>query len=168
MKKYLKIIIIVGIVLAAVLLDQLTKYISILYIPKNEADIITVIPNFFYLIEHHNTGAAWSLFQGNKFILLVIPFLAIGAFSYLVLKGNFVNMKFYTIGVALMIGGTIGNLIDRLFRGYVIDFLKFYIFSYDYPTFNVADMCLVVGTIMFAIDTLFLEPVRKNKEENYE
>lgn len=166
MKKHKNIIIIVSIVLFAVLLDHFTKYLSILHLPKGNEEMITIIPSFFYLIEHHNEGAAWSLFAGNKFILLVIPVIALIAFFYLVSKGNFVNMKFYTVGLSLMIGGTIGNLIDRIFRGYVIDFLKFYIFSYDYPTFNVADICLVVGTIMFAVDILFLETMRNKENEN--
>ncbi len=162
MKKYKNLIIILSIVGGAVLLDHLTKYLSILYLPKGNEEMLTIIPNFFYLIEHHNVGAAWSLFAGSKFILLVVPFIALAAFGYLISKGNFVNMKFYTIGLSLMIGGTIGNLIDRLFRGYVIDFFKFFIFSYDYPTFNIADICLVTGVIMFAIDILFLE-TKRNK-----
>jgi signal peptidase II len=74
-------------------------------------------------------------------------------------------MKFYSVGISLMIGGTIGNLIDRVFRGYVIDFLDFDIFGYSYPTFNVADMALVIGVIMFAIDILFLE-TRRNKRND--
>lgn len=166
MKKYKNLIIIALIVLGSILLDQLTKQLSNLYLPKGNDEMITIIPSFFYLIEHHNEGAAWSLFTGNKFVLLVIPFLALGAFFYLVSKGNFINMKFYTIGLSLMIGGTFGNLIDRIFRGFVIDFLKFFIFSYDYPTFNVADMCLVVGTIMFSIDILFLETIRNRASKN--
>lgn len=164
MKKYQKYLIIVGIVLTVILLDHLTKYLSMLYLPKHNEEMIEIIPNFFYLIEHHNTGAAWSMFEGNVFMILIVPFIALVVFFYIASKGNFINMKFYTIGVSLMIGGTIGNLIDRLFRGYVIDFLKFFIFSYDYPTFNVADMSLVIGVIMFSIDILFLESKREKKD----
>jgi len=86
-------------------------------------------------------------------------------FFYLISKSNFKTMKFYSVGISLMIGGTIGNLIDRVFRGYVIDFLDFDIFGYSYPTFNVADMALVIGVIMFAIDILFLE-TRRNKRND--
>lgn len=64
-----------------------------------------------------------------------------------------------------MIAGTIGNFIDRLSFGYVIDFLQFIFGSYVYPTFNVADMSLVTGVIMFAIDILFFEDIRNKKAQ---
>ena len=78
-------------------------------------------------------------------------------------------MKVYSIGLILMLAGTIGNYLDRIILGYVIDFLSFRFGSYHYPTFNIADICLVVGVALFAVDLLILDDKRlKKSKEPYD
>ncbi|HHT40011.1 MAG: signal peptidase II [Acholeplasmatales bacterium] len=165
MRKYLKYCYSALIALGIIALDQVTKLLAQNYLPNPNEERLKIIKNFFYLIEVHNTGAAWGMFKGSTLMLVLVPLIALVIFFYLISKSNFKTMKFYSVGISLMIGGTIGNLIDRVFRGYVIDFLDFDIFGYSYPTFNVADMALVIGVIMFAIDILFLE-TRRNKRND--
>lgn len=153
-----------GIAVLMVSLDQITKALARSFIPNqfdsfNETPI-KIIPNFFHLIEHHNYGVAWSQFENNFFILYLVPIIALLAFGYFAIKANFQTKKFYSTGIFLAIAGTLGNFIDRLIFGYVVDFIQFIFGSYTYPTFNVADMCLVVGIIMLAIDIIFLESKR--------
>lgn len=153
-----------GITVLMVSVDQITKALARSFIPNQfgsfNEEPIKIIPNFFHLIEHHNYGVAWSQFENNFFILYLVPVLALLAFGYFSVKANFQTKKFYSIGIFLAIAGTIGNFIDRLLFGYVVDFIQFIFGSYTYPTFNVADMCLVVGIIMLAIDIIFLESKR--------
>lgn len=163
--KYYSLIITMIIVL--VLLDQGTKILVSEYLTYGEG--LSIIPNFFYLEYIHNEGAAWGMFAGNNFIILGMPAIGIAIFAYLLSKGNFINMKVYSIGLILMLAGTIGNYLDRIILGYVIDFLSFRFGSYHYPTFNIADICLVVGVALFAVDLLILDDKRlKKSKEPYD
>lgn len=150
--------------LSVIGLDQLTKWLTRLYLPNQYGSFtepaLKIIPGFFHLVEHHNYGVSWSSFENNVFILYVVPIIALIVFGYFFTKVDFKSKKFYSIGLALMIAGTLGNFIDRISFGYVIDFLQFIFGSYVYPTFNVADMSLITGVIMFAIDILFFEDRR--------
>jgi|LSQX01.3.fsa_nt_gb signal peptidase II len=156
-----------SIILVGIIADQLTKLLTTLYLPKQfdsfYEDPLQVIPKFFFLVEHHNEGVAWSQFEGVFFVLYIVPIFALAMFFYLLYKGNLKTMKTYSIGLSLMIAGTIGNLLDRIFLGYVIDFLSFTFGTYVYPTFNLADSSLVIGVALFCIDILFLEPKRTQK-----
>lgn len=159
--KYKNYIIGVLVILGVLLLDVVTKQIAVKHFPLSGS--LEVIPSFFYLVQHHNFGVAWSSFEGNGFVLYVVPLLALALFVWLFLKVDFNKIKFYSISISLIIGGTLGNFIDRLSRGYVVDFLSFHFGSYQYPTFNVADTALVIGVIMFCIDMVFFEGKRAKK-----
>jgi len=148
-KKY--IILLVGI-LGLVLLDQFTKQLIAANLEINEH--ITIIENFFTITSHRNEGGAWSIFDGQMTLFYLITAGAFVLFYFLVKDIDFANKKMFSIGVLLMIAGGIGNFIDRLLFKEVIDFLDFVIFGYDFPTFNVADICLVVGVILIGIDIL--------------
>ena len=101
------------------------------------------------------------MFEGNYVFLFSITVVALLFFGYLFKDVAMTKQKWaYSAGLALMIGGTIGNLIDRIRLGYVVDFLQFIFGSYAFPTFNVADSALTVGVILFAVDILFLEKKR--------
>ena len=117
-------------------------------------DKIVVIKDFFYISSHRNDGAAWGILGGEMIIFFIITAIAFVLFYYLVKEVDFNKKKLYSIAVVLLIAGAIGNFIDRLLFGYVIDFLDFVIFGYDFPTFNVADMSLVIGVTIFAFDIL--------------
>ena len=111
---------------------------------------IELIPDFFYLTYTHNDGAAWSILSGKTFLLIIISFFVIIGLIYFVYK-NKPTDKITAIGYILLLGGAIGNLIDRMIYGYVIDYLDFYIFNYHFPIFNLADSCIVIGVILYLI-----------------
>lgn len=142
-----------------VALDQLTKmfFQNLLLVSENPriTDSIVVIKGFFRFSLHYNDGGAWGILSGNMGVFYVITIVAFGFFYFLTKDVDFKEKKFYSIAVVLIIAGGIGNFIDRLLFQEVIDFIDFIIFGYDFPTFNIADICLVVGMIMFAIDVLW-------------
>ena len=115
-------------------------------------DSIVVIKNFFNITYVRNTGAAWSLFAGRTWLLVIVSLIIISFIIFYIYKNKPKN-KFEKIGYSLVLGGAIGNFIDRIVYGYVIDFLDFNIFGYDYPIFNLADTFIVVGVIILCICT---------------
>lgn len=145
------IIIAIGVALI-VILDQITKQIIVFNMNLYESN--EIIKDFFYITSHRNEGAAWGILEGQMVIFFFITVLAFILFYYLVKEVDFKEKRFYSIAVILLISGAIGNFIDRLLFGSVVDFLDFIIFGYDFPTFNVADMALVIGVSLFAYDIL--------------
>jgi len=142
------------------IIDQLTKYFVLQNIELGE--LIPVIDKFFYLTLHMNSGAAFSILKdGRPFFLIITPIVAI--FAVIVLFKS--QSKFLRFSLALILGGTIGNYIDRLVSGEVTDFLLFYIGSYPFPVFNVADITLTCGTILVAIYVIF---IYKEPDKNHE
>lgn len=152
------------IILFSIILDQVTKLYALVKL-KVEGTSIEVIPNFFNFKLHFNDGAAWSSFAGNFGFLMAMSILAIVVFTYIYISIDFKVKPFYSIGISLMFGGLFGNLIDRIFMdgNYVVDFLSFKFGSYVFPTFNIADCCLVVGVAALLIDVLFLEGKREDE-----
>ena len=115
---------------------------------------IKVIENFFHITYTHNTGAAFSILEGQKWFFVFSALIAcIGIVGY-INKSKDVT-KLIKFALMLIIGGAIGNLIDRVVYGYVIDFLDFYIFGYDFPVFNVADCCITIGTGLLLLSIIF-------------
>lgn len=111
---------------------------------------IKVIDNFFYITYVKNTGAAWSILSGKQTFLIIFTLIVIIAlFIYLYKKKTYTKLE--TVGYSLLISGALGNLIDRIVYGYVIDYLNFYIFNYDFPIFNIADSCIVIGIVLLFI-----------------
>ena len=144
----------IGLIIVGVVIDQITKIIA--YNSLRGKGSVKVIKNFFYLHYTENTGAAWGFLSGKLWMFYIITVIALGIFAYMLkdfdLKHNFV----YSISMVLIIVGTIGNFIDRLFRKFVIDFIEIDFFFYkDFPIFNVADMCLTVGVILLLADIVF-------------
>lgn len=118
-------------------------------------DRIDVIDNFFWLTHVRNTGAAWSLFDGQMPILTIVSLVASVALIWVYLKND--QSKLTNIALVMMIAGTIGNLYDRFALGYVRDFLSFNLFGYMFPVFNLADSLLVVGVGILFIEVLIDE-----------
>lgn len=139
MKEKFKIILIAVI---SVILDQIIKYLIIskytLY-KKNP-----VIEGFFNITYVQNRGAAWGILNNNIILLVVITVLALGLICSFIFKESNIK-KLDIVLYGMLLGGIIGNFIDRIFRGYVIDFLDFIIFGYDFPVFNIADMLIVIS-----------------------
>ena len=119
--------------------DQLTKFIVLKQLPFKYS--MQVIPKLFYLTHVRNYGAAFSLFQNSSQLLLWFSVIVVGFILYLYDKIPYENLP--QIFIALILGGTLGNLIDRLVYGYVIDFLDFQI----WPAFNIADTAITIGVI---------------------
>jgi len=141
-------------------IDQISKLLADNYLINK----IKIIKDFFYLNLVHNRGAAWGIL--NNHLVLLSVFMLIALALLLFYSSKFKKNIRNTIAFGLITGGLIGNLIDRVFKGYVIDFLDFYIFKYDYPVFNIADICIVIGMLLIIIAILKGEDENGNKSHN--
>jgi len=141
-----------------ILIDQIIKYFVTWNIEFNYK--VDVIKNFFSLTNVHNTGAAWSILSGNRIILILITIIALNLIYFFFIKDKKLNNK-ESILYGLLIGGIIGNLVDRLLFGYVIDYLSFNFFGYYFPVFNFADTLIVLSSLI-----IFIIMMRNNNEEN--
>jgi len=147
--------------LVIVLADQITKIMVV----ENliEFQRINITP-FFDLVRFHNTGAAFSILAdagGWQHLLFTGIAMAVSAgivWYQWVLPGR--GCRTLALGLALILGGAIGNLVDRLNYGYVVDFLLFYYDELAWPAFNVADSAIAVGVALIIFDSLFLEKKR--------
>lgn len=152
------------IALVVILIDQLSKWLVVKNMELGES--IPIIDQFFYLTSHRNRGAAWGILQGQMWFFYIITTIVIGVVVYYIWKLA-KNQPLMGFALAFILGGAIGNFIDRLFRKEVVDFfdfyLDFYFFTYNYPIFNVADSALVTGVILILIQT-FLES-KQSKEQ---
>lgn len=107
---------------------------------------IKLINNFFYLTYTKNTGAAWSILKDQRILLLIISVIVL--FIINKIMNNEELSKLECLSYGLIIGGIVGNLVDRLFFSAVIDFLDFKLFGYNYPIFNLADSFIVIGILL--------------------
>ena len=129
------------------IIDQLSKNLIDAYILLNES--INIIPNIFNITNVNNYGAAWSLFNNKTYFLIGITLVVLIMLIRYVntFKENTRNI----ISFGLLFGGIMGNLIDRLFLGYVRDFISINLFSYNFPVFNISDISIVIGTLLLII-----------------
>nr|WP_275899530.1 signal peptidase II [Bacillus piscicola] len=129
-------------------LDQVSKY----FVAKNMeiGESIEIIPSFFYLTSHRNAGAAFGILQGQMAFFYIITVAVIIAVIYYLHKFG-KDSQMIGVTLALILGGAIGNFIDRVLYGEVVDFFNVYIFNYNYPIFNIADSALVVGVVLLFI-----------------
>ena len=134
------------IIVSGIVLDQITKVIARAYLQPKD---------FFKFTYVENRGGAWGAFSGKLWLFIIITLAAIGFLAYLMKDFDLKNNAFYSIALALVISGAIGNFIDRVIFKYVTDFLDFYIFGYDFPVFNVADICITIGVIMLLVKITF-------------
>ena len=118
-----------------------------------------VIHNFFYLVHTKNPGIAFSLFANSsspivRMLLIAGALVVIGLIAWLLVAGRNLS-SLHAAGLALLLGGAAGNVVDRMVNGGVTDFLEFYLGTYRYPAFNVADSAITIGAILVALDVLF-------------
>jgi signal peptidase II len=146
--------------LGILLLDQWTKWLVVSKMRLYES--IPVIDGFFYITSHRNRGAAFGILQNQQWLFITITVVVIGfVMVYLwQLKSERPLMSF---SFSLILGGAVGNLVDRVRHGEVVDFLHFQFGSYHYPIFNVADSAIVVGVVILLLITLFT-PTSQPKE----
>ena len=130
-----------------VFFDQLTKYVVLQKL--GYAQEYVIIDSFFKFVHWGNTGAAWSMFHGNNELLAIVSLVAL-LFLFLYRRHFDTRTVFGQISLGLIFGGIIGNLIDRLFRDHVIDFIYFYVQQrggreVGFPAFNIADTAICTG-----------------------
>jgi len=158
MKKMLPII---GI---SLILDQIIKVIIINYLSLYQS--INVIKSFFNITYVRNNGAAWSILSGNRLLLISISIVAlIIIYNCFIRNQKLTKLENFSYGI--LIGGTVGNLTDRIFRGYVVDYLDFNLFGYNFPIFNFADICIVIGISLICI-VLIGGELRVRNKNNWE
>jgi len=139
------------------ILDQVTKYIIIERLPLNSS--MEVIRGFFYITHVKNTGAAFGLFQDSTRTLTIISFVAIALIIILKIMLK-LNYAFYNVSLGFILGGALGNLIDRYFVGEVTDFLNFTF----WPVFNIADSFIIIGFCLIII-LILREYLKKGKTQ---
>lgn len=139
------------IALFLILLDQWSKWFIVKHM--NIGESIPIIDSFFHITSHRNEGAAWGILQGQMlFFYIVTAVVVVGIIYYLHTEGK--KSMLLRVALSFILGGAIGNFIDRLYRKEVVDFLDFNIFGYNYPIFNIADTVLVIGVGLLIIATL--------------
>nr|WP_035020980.1 signal peptidase II [Anoxybacillus flavithermus] len=145
-----------------IVIDQWTKWLVVRYMELGES--IPIIENVLYMTSHRNRGAAWGMLQGQFWLFYLITIVVvIGIIVYIQrLKPT---ERLFGIALGLMLGGAIGNFIDRVFRKEVVDFVHTYIFDYSFPIFNVADAALTVGVALLFIQTWTEEKQRKGMSD---
>ena len=144
------------IALAIVVLDQATKAMVRAKLPLHES--ITVIPGLFDLTHVRNTGAAFGMLDNTDFpykpaLMVVVALIALGAVASYALTLP-ATQRIARFGLALILGGAVGNLIDRATMGYVVDFVDVYFRRVHFWAFNVADAAITVGVVLMLLDVL--------------
>ncbi|MER2036623.1 MAG: signal peptidase II [Solibacillus sp.] len=151
-----------GLALFAVILDQWTKWLIVKNMELGER--ISVWDPWFGILSHRNRGAAWGMLEGQMWLFTIVTvavIIAILYFYHTEAKGK----PLFQISLMLLLGGAIGNFIDRLFRGEVVDFVDVYIpiINYDFPIFNIADAALTIAVVMLFITIILDEKAGKKK-----
>jgi signal peptidase II len=131
------------------LLDQVTKWLVLRFISTDE--FVPVIPGFFYLVQVHNTGAAFGMLKDNNLFFMLLASAALILVAFFARRGAFADSP-SRVGAALLVSGVLGNLTDRIVHGYVVDFLDVILPWYGHwPAFNVADSAICAAAALFLI-----------------
>jgi len=145
-----------------ILLDQWTKWLVVRYMELGES--IPIIENVLYITSHRNRGAAWGMLQGQFWLFYLITMVVVvGIVIYI--RRLQPTQRLFGVALGLMLGGALGNFIDRVFRKEVVDFIHVYIFDYSFPIFNVADAALTIGVVLMFIYTWIEEKQRKGMSD---
>ena len=146
-------------VILLVVLDQASK-IYLTLVNKTSPIDLEVIRGFFRITYTCNDVAAFSILKGKRVFFIIMTIVVVFLIVYYLLKNKVYWVEKYSL--LLIISGAVGNLIDRIMYGYVIDFLDFIIFGYDFPVFNIADSFITIGAIGLIISILFLNKEGEN------
>lgn len=132
--------------------DQLTKWLAIVNL--KDAESIAFIPKIlgFSYVENH--GAAFGILQGARWFFIILTGVTMLAVLFLLLFGKFRRYTLFNVSATLIVAGGLGNFIDRLIHGYVVDFIE--VLFFEFPVFNVADCFVVVGSVMLLIFFCFI------------
>lgn len=146
------------IVIGVVLLDHLVKYLIASQMVPGES--IPVLPEIFHITYVQNRGAAFSMMEGQWILLILLPCAAILTALIILFWKRKSWSRCMNLSIALICGGGLGNLIDRIVQGYVVDLFDFRVF----PVFNIADICICVGCGLLLLD-VFRSERKKNHDE---
>lgn len=119
----------------------------------NLYDSFTLINNFLNITLVHNKGAAFGMFEGGRLFFILIALITIILTSLFIKKSSYIS-KLDIAVYSLLLGGIIGNLIDRIIHGYVIDYIDFNFLGFNFPIFNFADICIVLSILLIIINTI--------------
>lgn len=134
-----------------IIVDQILKIFISSKVALNSGFIL--IKNLLSITLVHNSGAAFSILSGNRLLLIVIGVLALVGISLYLNSLDYIN-GYDMFVYSLLIGGVVGNLIDRIVHGFVIDYISLNIFGYNFPVFNFADICIVISIVLIIINTI--------------
>ncbi len=137
----------------AIVADQITKYIVVANIEYKGS--VPFIPGFMSFFHTRNTGAAFSMFSDQRWVYMVFSFISMALIIYMLIR-EYKRHKLLNIALAMVLGGGIGNMIDRIRLGYVVDFFKTEFM--DFAVFNVADCFITVGAVLLGVYVIFFEP----------
>ncbi len=142
--------------------DQAAKYFAITVLKPLGS--INIIEGFFSLTYVENRGAAFGIMQGGKWIFIILTVaVCIACVIYYSKLAAENRLMIVRAAIILVCSGAVGNMIDRLFRGYVVDMLDFNIFGYNFPVFNFADICVCVGAFLLVIGVMFFDRSKEDK-----
>nr|WP_243895881.1 signal peptidase II [Paenibacillus sp. F411] len=150
------------IALIVFLIDQGTKYLIASRLALGEQ--IPVIGDFFLITSSRNRGAAFGILQNQLWFFIVVTSLVVIGIIWYMQKVKSEGRRLLPVALSLVLGGALGNFIDRLVMGEVVDFLQFNFGSYTFPIFNIADSCIVIGVGLILLDT-FMEGKREQEAQ---
>ncbi len=150
--------IVLGLAVLVAVIDQVLKYLVVNFLDKTNPT--EIIPNLFSLTYVENKGAAFGMLADARWIFITFTIIITAFLIYILFKKRISNKLFLT-SVVLIIGGGIGNLIDRIFLGYVVDFLSISFFP---PVCNFADYCITIGAVLLVIYILFMSDFTKKEK----
>ncbi len=141
------------ITILVIVLDQITKYLAVKYLKGSGSFVI--VEDFLQLYYVENYGAAFGILQNRKVFFIIVTSIVIISIVFFLYKNPYNLNKIMQIALSMLLGGSIGNLIDRIRLGYVVDFISIRIGKgYDFPVFNIADTFIVIGTFLIIIMVL--------------
>jgi signal peptidase II len=147
-----------GLSLLVIVLDQLSKWFVASHMQVYQTKYVLPVFNIALL---HNTGAAFSMLAGQpgwqRWFFVVLAVAIAGAIVVWLARLPAATNRWMPAGLALVAGGAVGNVLDRLVKGYVVDFLQFHWQGWYFPAFNVADSAITVGAILLVLDGMFLQ-----------
>ncbi|WP_192986925.1 signal peptidase II [Carnobacterium mobile] len=149
-------------IFAAVIIgiDQWTKYLTVTHIPLH--DVVEVVPGVLSWMYLQNSGAAWSILEGQMWFFYLITLVVVGVIIYYLQKYG-KNSRLLSIALAFILAGAVGNFIDRLRIEYVVDMIRLEFI--DFPIFNVADMSLSIGVALMLLYVVLDETDKKRKSQ---
>jgi len=142
-----------GLALAIILLDQFTKTLILGYFQYGESRYVT---SFFNMVRWHNTGAAFSFLAGasgwQRWFFIGLGLTATLFMTWLLYQHH--AQRMFSLALSLIMGGALGNVIDRMLHGYVVDFIQAHAWGWSFPSFNVADSAISIGAVLLILDEL--------------